>query len=373
MTVSVSELVVIGDKHHTDRPDQEFQFVSSGPRFYSEALTDLQEGVDYAEANDVDAVIQMGDQIDSADTKSRMTLADEVQAILHSTDIPAYNVMGNWDNTNPSVDPLQFDDSTEYFEHIKNGAATYDSNAVEYVDSDANEIKRYYTFTFGSALGIVLDNTGSSPDDFPSNEYYRGDADLGVKVIASYYIRQTQLTWLTATLAANTTVPIVIFAHNWLGGLKTTDNPFGFVFHVSNRNEVESILATHQALHGNIAGVFGGHHHPGGREWWDDKDTTPPSIIGAVFHEAYRPLMETGYWNAGNSTYIQDGIKYFRLAAPIRGWGSELGGVDEAASNIFYHIKVGRFVTDGDIDIRVTGIGVNPTGDSKESTRYVVL
>jgi hypothetical protein len=369
MTVSISDIVISADIHNGDLPNQTTRLVSSGPRFYSESLANLQTFVDYAETTNVDAIIHMGDAVDNPNVKSRMTLCDEVQAILHGTSIPAYNVMGNWDNNNPSTDPLEFDNSTEYFTHIKNGPATYGPDAVEYADSEANEIRRYYTFAFGSALGIVLDDTGASPQLFPDDEYYVGDFQMpGPKL--SKFVRETQLAWLQTVLAANTEIPIVIFAHRWLGGLSTDSNEFNFGFHIQNHLEVENVLTTHQASHGNIAGVFGGHHHPGGQNWWDDTETVGSSIVGAVYHDAYRPLMETGH--ADGNSYIQDGIKYFRLAAPIRGWGSDSGGVDETASNVFYHIKVGRFVTDGDIDIRVTAIGNNPTPDSQSSKGYFI-
>jgi hypothetical protein len=360
MTVSISKIGASADIHNTDLADQTTKIQSSGPRFYSEALTNLQSFVTAVDLLGVDAIIQVGDQIDSAGVKSRMTLADEVQAILHSTDTPAYNVMGNWELNNPSVDPLDFDNSTEYFTHIKNAAATYDPNAIEYTDSEGNEIRRYYTFSFGSALGIVLDNSGATRVSFPDNEYYRGDADLDARIVGAYSIREKQVTWLQSTLAANTTVPIVVFLHSWLYN-ENSENPFNFPFKVTNATEVLGILEAHQATYSNIAGVVTGHHHPGGRAWWDDVNTTPPSTTGAVFHEAYTDLIVT-----------KNGIKHVRLAAPIRGWGSSSAAADTDPSNIYYLIEVGVFVTGGSIDIRVTGFGTNPTGDSA-STKYLVL
>ncbi|RLC36812.1 hypothetical protein DRH27_04645, partial [Candidatus Falkowbacteria bacterium] len=93
-----ASLIIMNDMHHTDRPDQSFQFMSSGPRFYSEGLTDIQTAVDAAITEEVDAIIQLGDAVDIPDdpaVKSKSTLVSDVQTILHSESISAYNVMGN--------------------------------------------------------------------------------------------------------------------------------------------------------------------------------------------------------------------------------------------------------------------------------------
>ncbi|MBN1377853.1 MAG: hypothetical protein JXA04_01305 [Gammaproteobacteria bacterium] len=358
MSVTKSTIGIIYDLHNTNEDNATFQFISSGPRFYSNALTNLQNFINAVEVAGVDAIIQGGDQVSNEKDgggKTKGDLVDEVQAILHSTDIPAYNVMGNWEL------PTGFTDTSDYFSHMKNGSASYDSNAVEYANSDSAEIRRYYKFDFGDAVGIVLDATGVDPSQYPDDEYYKGDADVGQWVLTASYIRATQLAWLAATLAAETEKPILIFCHYWFYKPDMEDS-FGFGWQIRNSSEVLAIIEAHQASHGNIAGLVSGHHHPGGSAWWDNVNCNPVTDpTNAVYHAAQAPFMT-----------LRNGVKHFRLASSVRGWGSESEAPDETAANCYYIFEVGEFVT-GKPDCRVYGYGNNPGGDSQESNGYLIF
>lgn len=368
---------IFADSHRTDANsvDRRHRYSNSGPEFYSEAQADI-EAACTAFNDDCDAMVQMGDLIDlhsgnvptnENDTgeQGEVILAAAV-ADLETYTGPRYSVIGNWDMAD-----YDFASSATWFALIRNGKRDPETitelSATTYNDKDNNpKAARYYAFECpNGAIGIVLDSTGKTAE---GAEEYQSEDTTKSSSAEFAYVPATQRTWLAATLAAHTTAPIVIFCHYWLypevGGYLECKNS-GAVKDILEAYNTARISAGHS---GRVVAVFAGHHHPGTESWWRDDQGDDPGD--------YRTLTDPD----GSVFGIEyNSIKYFNLRCPICGWGSdEAGATDDGAggeatpANVYYKAIIGDFVKDV-FDIKVTGFGVNPGGQSKIPKQYLAI
>jgi len=366
---------IFTDAHRTDADstDRRFRFHLSGPRFYSESEADI-EAACTAFNTDCDAVVELGDFIDihsdnslsEGNTNTHDTGA-EGEVILAAAEAdfatftgPYYHVLGNWE-----MYDYDFDIPANWFKYIRNGTRSPETltelSATTYNDVDGNpKAARYYAFELpNGAIGIVLDTTGKTAD---GDEHYANE-DTTKSTAGGNYVPATQRTWLAATLAAHEDVPILIFTHYWLYPEIT-----GY-YNCGNDDTVRGLLETHNSnmisgsKAGRVVAVFSGHHHPGTEGWW--KDNVDPEIYAEL--------------DAANQVFgIElNNIKYFNLRGLICGWGSDSGGSTNNGSggeatpaNSYYKVKVGEFVKDV-FDVKVTGYGANPVGESYETNYFV--
>ena len=326
---TIGTIGIITDIHYTDKnsTDRRFRDSMSGPRFYSEAKYDLTDFVNRMNSMGVDAAIELGDFIDvhsgnslaegNTNTHNDGTQGEaillEAESIYSKLSIPYYHVVGNWD-----MYDYDFVTAGDWFKYIVNGTpGTIKSlGGKVYTDAIGNPVSRYYSFKFGSVLGIVLDSSGSAVS---------GDAYLmnTTGITGTGYVPQKQLDWLKGVLADNTAgknMPVIVFIHPFLYPIFTGSN----YYMCKNHSSVRSILEADK----NVIAVFNGHHHPGAQGWWEDINNNPKSnvyhIATGVFGEKY------------------NGIKYYNLRGSIIGWGSDPSGPIEKPSNIYYVLTVNK-------------------------------
>ena len=350
---------VIGDSHHTDKANRAVKFTLSGPRFYSEASADLTAFVNAMNADaQVKAIIETGDFNADGDVKTGGTILSEAEAIFDNFIGARYHVLGNWDMLD-----ADFTGPQDWFDYIINGTRSPETiieiGGTTYNDSNADaKAGHYYAFNFpNGGIGVVLDTHWTlNGDTFGLNHK---------KATVAQGCGAAQRTWLTALLAAHTTEPIVIFCHRWLYPDMTGVQPkiLHTYFNAGDAASVISILEA--APGGNVVAVFQGHHHPGGQAWWDDSGIPAQ---GVEYHSR-----ATDFCN------IKAGIKYYCLRAPICGWGSNPDGpttsdddTEDTPANAYYKVAFGDFVKDK-FDVKVTGYGTNPGGESRGSDRYAII
>jgi len=323
----IGTIGIIGDVHCTDKnsTDRRFRNLLSGPRFYSEAGDDLADFVNRMNSMNVDAAIELGDFIDihsgnslaegNTNTHNDGTYGEiilfEAESIYSKLIMPYYHVIGNWD-----MYDYDFATDDDWFKFIINGNPdTIDSlGGTLYTDAIGNPVSRYYSFKFGSVLGIVLDSSGSgvSGDNYLINTN---------GIIGTGYVPQKQLNWLTGVLADNSAgenMPVIVFIHPFLYPIFTGNKYYMCI----NHSSVRSILEADK----NVIAVFNSHHHPGALNWWDDIYNNPKS---SSFHTA------TGVFGKK-----YNGIEYYNLRGSIIGWGSDHAGPIQRPSNIYYVLTV---------------------------------
>jgi alkaline phosphatase len=275
----------------------------------------------------VDAAIELGDFIDIHSGNSLKegnsnthndgahgeAILFEAESIYSKLIMPNYHVIGNWD-----MYDYDFASTGDWFKYIVNGIpATIESLGGDiYTGAVGKPVSRYYSFRFGSVLGIVLDSTGGNPsvDNYPMNTVTIG------------YVPRTQLNWLKGVLAKNRSgknMPVIVFIHPFLYPIFTEDDHYMCKNHSSVRNILEADK--------NVIAVFNGHHHPGAQGWWEDIKDNPYSND---YHTA------TGVFGAK-----YNGIKYYNLRGSIIGWGSNSAGPIEKSSNVFYVLKVKKGIS----------------------------
>ena len=324
---TIGTIGIITDVHYTDKDstDRRLRDVLSGPRFYSEAGDDLAGFVNKMNSMGVDAAIELGDYID---IHSGNSLAEgnanthddgdhgeailfEVESIYSKLIMPYYHVIGNWD-----MYDYDFSTADDWFNYIINGTpdTIRSLGGTLYTDAIGNPVSRYYSFKFGSVLGIALDSSGSaiSGDNYLMNT-------TGIN--GTGYVPQKQLDWLKGVLADNTAgknMPVIVFIHPLLYPVLTGSAHYMCKNHAS----VRSILEADK----NVIAVFNGHHHPGAQGWWADTHDNPDSN---VYHTA------NGVFGAQ-----YNGIKYYNLRGSIIGWGSDPSGPIEIPSNVYYVLTV---------------------------------
>ncbi len=340
----MSAIGLIGDSHHTNRPDLDFNFVLSGPRFYSEALTDIGTFVTAMDADvEVEAIFEFGDFIDiPAAGKTKEDLLDEAEAALQAYTKDAFHVIGNWDMSGTGWTAQTF------FARITQGGVniTPSLGSESYDVDKQTHPDRYYSFALSDGVVcIVLDTTGEPVADSPN---YKTETTL-----AAGSVPPIQLSWLADELVTHVSAPaIVVLCHSWLYPDMTATSPY---FNLNNAVDVIAVLEA--APGNNVIAVFQSHHHPGGQGWWFDSG----GVAGdAVYTAAVAPSMS-----------INNGIKYFPLRTPIVGWGDSSSAVNESASNAYYKAVIKEFVKDV-WDVKLIGYGSNAAGASQGTDSYLV-
>jgi len=327
LTEIIGTIGIITDIHYTDNnsTDRRMRSSLSGPRFYSEAGYDLADFVNRMNSMGVNAAIELGDYIDihsgnsfaegnsntNNDGSHGEVILFEAESIYSNLIMPYYHVIGNWD-----MYDYDFATADEWFKYIINGTpdTIHSLGGKLYTDAVGNPVSRYYSFKFGSVLGIVLDSSGSglSEDNYQMNT-------MGID--GTGYVPQKQLNWLKGVLADNTSgknMPVIVFIHPLLYPIFTGTN----YYMCKNHSSVRSILEADK----NVIAVLNGHHHPGAQGWWEDIDDDPDSN---VYHTA------TGVFGVKYK-----GIKYYNLRGSIIGWGSDSAGPIEKPSNAYYVLTV---------------------------------
>ena len=273
----------------------------------------------------VDAAIELGDFIDVHSGNSLLegntnthddgahgeAILYEVESIYSNLTMPYYHVIGNWD-----MYDYDFATADDWFKYIINGtpATILNLGGNLYTDAIGNSASRYYSFKFGSVLGIVLDSSGSAVS---GGSYLMNSTGID----GTGYVPQKQLDWLTGVLADNAddqNLPVIVFIHPFLYPIFTGNN----YYMCKNHASVRSILEADK----NVIAVLNGHHHPGAHGWWEDTKDDPDSNV-------YRSA--TGVFGTKYK-----GIKYYNLRGSIIGWGSNFAGPVEKPSNAYYVLTV---------------------------------
>ncbi len=344
---------LITDTHHTDRTDRTFQASQSGPRFYSESVSDVTAFSTAMNLRDPDVVIENGDFIETSDDGDPQTDLNTIEDVFDNFLGPFYHVIGNWALADPC-----WVNTADFMDQIENGndpcvmtLPTTDGEAYFAAGSEGgNNISRYYAFELpDGVIGIVLDSNGRRVGD--TTIYQVGDTGL----IGGGQIPDAQRTWLTTFLDNNTSVPIVVFMHHRLWPENQNIN------HVQDTTAADDIRAILER-NGNVVAVFQGHVHPASQKWWDD--TTFENHIDGP--------------ESSNDGFVSElnGIKYYILRSLVLGWGAGETSTSDSAvegdfetwgettpASVYYLITVGRNRGDnGEFYVHAKGFGANPGG-----------
>ncbi len=390
MSFEFDKIGILPDTHHTNDGalDRRFQFILSGPRFYSETEADVAEATNTFNSRACGCMVQLGDGIDDSIANSvaegnsnnsntgaegEANLADFISHLDNFTG-PIYQVIGNWEMHDFDFGGGLGDDvaTADYFKHIRLGTRSPETiieiAGTTYTDKDANpKGARYYMFECpNGTIGVVLDTTGTTEND--AEEYANQNSEKSLLTSESW-VPLAQRNWLIAALNNYTDRPIVIFNHYWL-----YPNQSGY-YQCRNASTIRAILEDYNAARiaaghkGRILADFAGHHHPGTEGFWSE-DGNP---VGDPREYLTPTLPESSIFGVEHNK-----IKYFNCRCPIVGWGNnpdnatdDGSGGEATPANSYYIATVGEFVK-GVFDIKVEGFGANPVGNSKSSKQYLV-
>jgi predicted phosphodiesterase len=211
-----TSFIWFSDSHN--EPDTEPAF----GRYYQQAPQKIAVLATLATSLKPDFIISTGDTVDfGASGEATLTNLATVQALLAATNIPYYLTVGNHD-------------------FILCGKEAWLSQLGLSLG--------YRSFDYGNYHFIMLD---TNYDVDGEDDYTAWDDDR------SYYIPETQRTWLTADLAANSAKPCIVFTHQRIDAYVYSGSGAHNTVEDADGQAVRAILEAA----GNVKAVFQGHTH----------------------------------------------------------------------------------------------------------------
>ena len=211
----------VADCHYADLKEQLWENYEDAV-YYRESLVKMRKFVRTMNARKVDFVVELGDFKDKSPTvPATLAKLDELERAFAAFEGPHYHVLGNHD-----TDVLT---KEEFLSHVSN---------TGFAKATAR-----YAFERGGFKFIVLDaNYDSQLRHYGRNNPWK-DSNVPPE----------ELEWLKAELAA-TTLPVVVFCHQWLAPCPDKD------CEVRNSAAVRAILEAS----GKVKAVIMGHIHAEG-------------------------------------------------------------------------------------------------------------